>query len=324
MTRVSLNVVSSPVRPDSPDRLTLPCPCPCRSNLQPACPLVGLSHDVFTRFGSTPTPPITLRADPVYKRLGLTPSVATHADLDDLVAFNLAYARHDTAGVATTLSQMLSGMDELAIKDYMRGYLRHLSLPDGMSFEDIWPGVYAMFSKPGGPDLSGLEKGVDDNTTRLMARHLTERFLDNPQGDLLLLRDQAGQVVAVEGVNQFQMTHEQLSIGNAEGIHPKAALLSSLVVAPGFQGQGIGTALKKSVLDWAHRAKGYRYAFSATAAGNASDHINFTHLGYRPLTEETVFSDMPVFTPAVNRQLLANYNKGTMRLGWTDMTQLAL
>lgn len=278
-------------------------------------PLLSPSADRFVRFGTTAKPG-TIQHDPAFTALGLTPSVATHQDLPQVAKLGLAFISEGQEYSLHNTFLSLQGRPEPELKGF---FAQVTPVPPGSTFEDLWPHLQALMKDYDAFKAALLGADNLEEQEEMVKTMYQKRFIDNPQGALLILKNKQDEVVAMEGINQFQLTHDMnINQGDYTAIDPKHALLSSLYIRPDYRNQGLGRALKKATMAYAREPLGYTYVWASTDPENASHHINTTHLQYTRISEATQFSDSPAFTPALIKTLIDNYETGagTRQLWW--------
>lgn len=264
-----------------------------------------------------------IKQDPLFKTSPVTPMLATE---------------HDLPIIAKTFHQNLSNRDI----DYVRLSLLNRSDKELMA---LLPAPDAILEKvvPDKTELTKLKtlfvdqfktlinnpeafrsmvRGelFEDSNEKMLAekqklasevQNLKKRFLDNPNGALLTVKNDAGEIIGYGGINQLQDTHDfHMEKEIYEGIAPKHALLSRFFIKPEYRSDDADALAQKLLTTFAH-GKGYDYLWSAN---NALYHGSSK--SFHPLTETTVFPQTPVFTPAKNKQLMKEYNVGGHQLGW--------
>jgi len=261
--------------------------------------------------------------DAAFQANKLTPSIATDSDLPEICRLGLTILSEKDSFEGTRLT-LKKRTDEELLAFFKRGMpLSIVAFQDPTFKAEFLHDIKKLLDDP-----KAFKKTMrNDNNNVKKAESaflpmLKERFIDNPKGALIVLKDPNGNIVAMQACNQFQDTHDfHFDLGIFDAVDSKHGLATMLYVKPEYRGKGIATGLKKAILQYANKNLGYRYLWSPTEAGNASRHIN-QKLGYRPLTEQTTFADSPVFTKAKNKALMNEYNVDARQLAWIDIHKL--
>ncbi|MBX2861867.1 MAG: GNAT family N-acetyltransferase [Vampirovibrio sp.] len=244
-----------------------------------------------------------------FKEYGLTPSFAEEKDLPAVLQLEAA---EDVQGLidlltpqgkvdrANLLSQLFQDESEIQA---------HKSLIQEVSEE---PSILAKV-----PDRIQQIPGFN----RILPAIRTS-FLNNPRGALIVLKDKADEVIAMEGIHQLQLTHHSdIEKGIYDTIDPQHALLSSSRVKPSHTRRKIGEALHRTAIASTREHFGASHVWSLTRKNSPSDKIN-EKLGFQPLQESTRFEEPTNLTPQVIEKLLANYNDIDHHLSWLETSNI--
>jgi len=257
-----------------------------------------------------------LHVDDVFKAHNLTPSLATEADLHEASKLYINFLKENQAYTLENARIGLQNLNDTELKHYLKPYVEENTNIDELAtfFRSTLKDSEQFLAVMG---QAALHLGPED-----MIPILKNRFISNPKADLILLKNPKGEIVGIEGINQFQKTHDtMIDQGNMEGIDPKHGLLSSLYVTPDYRNKGIGTALKSTIIKHSKQNLGYHYVWSPTEMENASHRANLK-LGYQPLTAQTRFQESPVFTTRLNKKLMEEYNIGSRQLHWLSTAKI--
>jgi GNAT superfamily N-acetyltransferase len=231
----------------------------------------SLIEDTFTKI-----PPsnraLSLRIDPLFHSLHLTPGIATEKDIPELLRLNMEHIK-EIGGTAFIKQQLLALQQRTPEEQsaYTKKKLgmgmtaeQHIKFLQNLSSAS--PEVFS-FLMNAGDDL-GKKEALATATPLLK-----KRFIDNPQGAYLVLKNTEKKIVATAAFNQFQNTHDfDMNMDNMKGLDPKHALETAVYVAPEYRKKGLATALRKTLIDLAHQ-KGIAYLWSPTEAGTSSQRI---------------------------------------------------
>jgi hypothetical protein len=263
-----------------------------------------------------------LKQDPVFKNSGLTPALATEQDLP-LIAQSFHKHISDRDINFTRLSLLNRSDAELLSVLPLQDALEK-AVPDKAALSKLKTLLIEQFkSLINNPEaFRALVRGemFEDKQEKMIAekqklasevQNLKQRFLNNPNGALLMVKNDSGEIIGYGGINQLQNTHDfQMEKEIHDGIAPKHALLSRVFITPEARSEAADELAHKLLTTFAH-GKGYDYLWSAD---NALYHGSTKT--FHPLTETTVFPQTPVFTPTKNKQLMNEYNVGGHQLGW--------
>jgi GNAT superfamily N-acetyltransferase len=274
----------------------------------------SLIEDTFTKI-SPSSRPLSLRIDPLFHSLHLTPGIATEKDIPELARLSLENIKEMGSSVFEEIQLSM----QRRTAEEQRAYIKKIGIPKGIPENVFLPMMQTLYSLPTKDFVSFMEsslKMVGEQKVGIeLLKLIKERFIDNPQGAYLVLKNTEGKIVATAAFNQFQNTHDfDMTMGNMKGLDPKHALETAVYVAPEYRKKGLAAALRKTLIDLAHQ-KGVTYLWSPTRAGTSSQRIN-EKLGYQKLLPEATFPDSSAFTPEKIKQLLQEYNLGARQLAW--------
>lgn len=279
------------------------------------------SQDTYTankvlRFGRKQSVQ-SLRNDPVFKANGLTPHIATtEADLLQIAKMHSRFLQEAPSYTIQNMCLSLSRRTDQELIQYFKAWLPKNTFPPEITIEDVFPQLKAIFTDP--EQLRKIIPSAENEDVRHEIPIFKQRFIDNPHGAMIVLKNRKGEIVACEGINQLQKTHDfHIDQGIHDALDLKHGLATALYVKPEYRGRGIGTALKKTIIAYGKDSLGYRYIHAPTEKENSSHRIN-RKLGYQPWTKETQFKDSPVFTPEMRAKLMDEYNIGSIQLDWLD------
>lgn len=259
-----------------------------------------------------------IRMDPAFQASKLTPSIATARDLPEVCKLMTALLSEKDSFEGTRLT--LKNRTDEELLTYFKRMMPLEQLQDPTAKAEFLQNVRNLLDDPEACKATiGSVSNNAKEAESMMLPLLRQRFIDNPKGALIVLKDPNGNIVATEACNQFQDTHDfHIDQGIFDAVDLKHGLETMLYVKPEYRSKGLATGLKKAILQYANKNLQYRYLWSPTEAGNASHRIN-QKFGYQPLTEQTSFTDSPAFTKAKNKALMDEYNVDARQLAWIDI-----
>jgi GNAT superfamily N-acetyltransferase len=240
----------------------------------------------------------------------------TEATVDDLKALPDFYVSQFLEHVKNSIEDISSTMRNRSNEELAELMRRHK--PD-MKFVKTKVTLLKRFS-PFLLALTGLKKSyqgtADFSETHI--KSLKRRFIDNPQGALLIVKDSLGTAVGVVEINQFQSTRDfHIELGDMSAIDRKHCLINGPYIKPEHRGTQMETALTQAALRFAKEKLGYQYAWVVSDANTPID--VYKTLGAKPLRPGSQFTDSPAFTPEKITELLKEYNLNGSELHWINL-----
>ena len=260
------------------------------------------------------------RSEPVFKALGLTPSLVTPVDLNDVMQLSIQHVENEMSDEALENARLsFAKMSPAELKKIMLEFSPELKQwPE----EVVDKGVRELWNDPQRfQALMRAEKTLTPEELAPQVQLLRKIFMEHPKAALIVLKNLEGKIVAFEGIHPFLKQNVDLVLNPDHFVDPAHGCVAKLYVKPEYRHKGIGEALKRTIIDYGARQLGYRYVWSATESSGRSHRTN-QKLGYQPLTPETRFPDSPAFTPKQVQSLLKEYNVGTAQLQWLKTDQV--
>lgn len=261
--------------------------------------------------------PLDLPENPIFKANRLTPFLATKKDLIEIYESDNKI-EPVTQSFLQYIQESFSKRTDKQLREWVLLNTPSINKLSSDKKEAAIEATVELIKDP--VRFLKLTKGAKFNqaAAALTSEKMLKRFILVPPttiAGMIVLKDEQGKIQGYEAYNPFQRTHDfQLEIGDTTPIDPKHIILSRLHVKPEYRGKGIGKALKETAIALAHKF-GAKYVWSLTEATNPSRHIN-EKLGFKPLTETTVFPDSPAFDLPTIKELLTEYNRGQFKLQW--------
>jgi hypothetical protein len=271
------------------------------------------SPDTFTPSSN----PLNLKTDPLFKTLGLTPSLAKEADIPGIMN---VIQQGTQEMVSDAFEQMQLALKQKTPQEQIAFVKKMGPPPLGMSEQDYLHTLQSMSPKTVSSLMNNkanvspeMEQAIGKEAIKSATPVLKERFINNPQGAYLVLKNTEGKIVATAAFHQFTDNHINPR-NSLKGLDPKHALETTVYLLPEYKNKDskdVALALRKTLNQLAQQ-KGYTHIWSQ---GDRSLQASSKELGYQELTPGTKFPDSPAFTPKKIEQLLQN-NFGDYRLAW--------